>query len=93
MGLLPAEISTDPDDCKLMTQELSMAIHCLLAKSRTALMVVQPEDLLLMHEQVNLPGTTNQYPNWQRKLNRNGADWMTDVSAVKLFDKIRSMRS
>jgi (1->4)-alpha-D-glucan 1-alpha-D-glucosylmutase len=92
-GLLPATISPDPEQCKLMTEELSIAVHCLLAKSRAALMVVQPEDLLLMHDQVNLPGTTNQYPNWQRKLNRNSGDWMADAGVVRLFEKIRSLRT
>jgi 4-alpha-glucanotransferase len=31
-------------------------------------MSVQAEDLLLMCEPVNLPGTSEEHPNWQRKL-------------------------
>ena len=91
--LLPEGMSRDPEQCKLMTPELSSAIHCLLAKSRSALMVVQPEDLLLMRDQVNLPGTTNQYPNWQRKLSRNCDDWVSNDEVRALFDKIRTLRS
>jgi len=30
--------------------------------------VAQIEDLLGVVEQVNLPGTVDQYPNWRRKL-------------------------
>ena len=92
-GLLPEAISLDPAQCIEMTAELSAAVHCMLAKSQAALMVVQPEDLLLMHEQVNLPGTTNQYANWQRKLNQNTETWIANPDVVKLFDRIRSHRS
>ncbi|MBN1378065.1 MAG: 4-alpha-glucanotransferase [Gammaproteobacteria bacterium] len=92
-GLLPESVGSDPNQCKLMTVELSAAVHCLLAKSRAALMVVQPEDVLLMRNQVNLPGTANQYPNWQRKLTKNSADWIMDVEAARLFEKIRTYRS
>jgi (1->4)-alpha-D-glucan 1-alpha-D-glucosylmutase len=91
--LLPEGYSCHPEDCEQMTKELSAAVHCLLAKSRAAIMVVQPEDLMLMHEQVNLPGTTDQYPNWQRKLTQNTADWMSDFDTLRLFDRIRGLRS
>jgi (1->4)-alpha-D-glucan 1-alpha-D-glucosylmutase len=32
------------------------------------LFVVQPEDVFGVREQVNLPGTTFEHPNWRRKL-------------------------
>ncbi len=91
--LLPESIVSDPEQCKQMTAELSAAVHCLLAKSQAALMVVQPEDLLLMQEQVNLPGTTNQYANWQRKLTKNTEEWMESSEVKDLFGKIKLHRS
>lgn len=91
-GLLPESCTLDPEQNTQMTMELSAAVHCLLARSQAALMVVQPEDLLLMREQVNLPGTTTQYPNWQRKLSKDVDEWMTDSSIRQLFDKIKSWR-
>ena len=39
-----------------------------LGAAPSALMTLQLEDVLLELEQANLPGTTDQHPNWQRKL-------------------------
>jgi 4-alpha-glucanotransferase len=39
-----------------------------LARSATALVALQIEDLLGMTEPVNVPGTDREYPNWQRKV-------------------------
>jgi 4-alpha-glucanotransferase len=45
-----------------------VAAHALLAKTASRLVAVQLEDLAGMKEQANLPGTTNEHPNWRRKL-------------------------
>ena len=39
-----------------------------LARSNSALVAIQIEDLLGMIDPVNVPGTDREYPNWQRKL-------------------------
>lgn len=39
-----------------------------LAASPARLVMVSAEDMLDMVEQVNIPGTTDQHPNWRRKL-------------------------
>ncbi len=39
-----------------------------LSKTKCKYLLLYPEDLLLIEEQTNLPGTTTEYPNWQRKL-------------------------
>jgi (1->4)-alpha-D-glucan 1-alpha-D-glucosylmutase len=44
------------------------SIYRYLARTPGELLMVQPEDLLGVREQMNLPGTTNEYPNWRRKL-------------------------
>ena len=44
------------------------AIHAFLAAAPSAIMMVQFEDALGVCDQVNLPGTTAEQPNWQRKL-------------------------
>jgi len=51
------------------TPALAQALHLYLARSSAALGAVQIEDLLGMTEPVNVPGTSHEYPNWQRKLN------------------------
>jgi 4-alpha-glucanotransferase len=39
-----------------------------LADTRSRLLVVSMEDVLGLKDQVNLPGTTNEHPNWRRRL-------------------------
>lgn len=61
--LEPAEVRTDaPFD-----EHLAEAAHAFLAQTSSGLAVVQLDDLLQETEQVNLPGTADQYPNWRRK--------------------------
>jgi 4-alpha-glucanotransferase len=48
--------------------ELGDAILSYLARSRARLMLIQCEDIVDETEQANLPGTTNQHPNWRRRL-------------------------
>lgn len=63
-GLLPAG---DADDVP-MSSALALAVHRYLASCGSGLMVVQLEDILDVADQVNLPGTTTEQPNWRRKL-------------------------
>jgi 4-alpha-glucanotransferase len=39
-----------------------------LARTASALVVVQAEDLIGMPDPVNVPGTNEEHPNWQRKM-------------------------
>jgi 4-alpha-glucanotransferase len=50
------------------TPELAQAMHLYLSRSAAALAALQLEDLLGMVEPVNVPGTSHEYPNWQRKM-------------------------
>ncbi|MEO8310084.1 MAG: malto-oligosyltrehalose synthase [Caldimonas sp.] len=52
----------------LMTPPLAETIQRTLATAPSAVMMVQLEDALGMAEQANLPGTTDEHPNWRRKL-------------------------
>lgn len=42
-------------------------IHATLAKSPAELVAVQLDDILLVEEAQNLPGTIDEHPNWQRR--------------------------
>jgi 4-alpha-glucanotransferase len=67
-GLLPDGTPLDPHAVKTLTAPLATALQAFLARTPSALLVVQPEDLFGMREQANLPGTVNEHPNWRRKL-------------------------
>lgn len=47
--------------------ELADAVHAFLARTRAGLAMVQLDDLTDERDQVNLPGTIDQHPNWRRK--------------------------
>ncbi|MER2494137.1 4-alpha-glucanotransferase [Catenovulum sediminis] len=73
-ALLDAELITPEAASKIdltspsMTLELSVAIQKFLASSCGFLFMIPLEDLLSLKEQVNIPGTTWQHPNWLRRL-------------------------
>ena len=67
-GLLPAGVDGDPQHTPSMTPALCAAAHRLLARSPALVVVAQLEDALGVVEQANLPGTTDEHPNWRRKL-------------------------
>jgi len=51
--------------------DLAHAIHLYLARSNAMLAAIQIEDLIGMADPVNVPGTDQEYPNWQRKLSES----------------------
>jgi 4-alpha-glucanotransferase len=51
-----------------MRQSFAATLLHGVSQCRSQLFVVQLEDLELLEEPVNVPGTSYQYPNWQRKL-------------------------
>ncbi|MFC6088706.1 4-alpha-glucanotransferase [Saccharothrix lopnurensis] len=58
--------------------DLVTAFHALLAKARSALVLTSPQDALGEIRQPNLPGTTDQYPNWRIPLPIALADLFED---------------
>jgi (1->4)-alpha-D-glucan 1-alpha-D-glucosylmutase len=75
-GLLPAGVGKDPAALPELPISVIAAIHAYLARSPAMLLVVQPEDLFGLGEQINVPGTLeDQHPNWQRKLPVPIEDW------------------
>jgi len=91
-GLLPAGVTVDPVSAPDMTPELARAIHVFLARSPPRVMMVQMEDVLEQSEQVNLPGTTSEYPNWRRKLPLDLEDWGADARVAALAEALRRER-
>ena len=69
------------DEKQLMTQRLQLngddytelvrKSHLFVAQQPAKLFAFQLEDLLLMETPVNIPGTSSEYANWQRKLSIN----------------------
>jgi 4-alpha-glucanotransferase len=88
-GLKPAQQATPLDP---FTAELAQAVHLYLARSATALVALQIEDLLGMTEPVNVPGTDKEYPNWQRKVTANIEDIAARADLAAWLEEIRAAR-
>src|SRR4029077_11054887 len=56
----------------------SGSAHAYIARTPCKLALVQPEDMLEVVEQANLPGTVDQHPNWRRKLPLALEGWPSD---------------
>ncbi|MCC7410902.1 MAG: malto-oligosyltrehalose synthase [Gammaproteobacteria bacterium] len=66
--LLPEGAGPDPAAVPAMTTALAAAVHAYLARTPARIMLMQLEDVLGQDIQVNLPGTTDERPNWRRRL-------------------------
>ncbi len=66
-GFLPAHPPRWAADVPELTGDLHYAIVGFLASTPSALMLLSEEDLMKQMDQQNLPGTTEQYPNWRHK--------------------------
>jgi len=76
----------------IMNTELSIAVQKYLAASPSHLQLIPLEDVLEIPEQVNIPGTIDQHPNWLQKLPVSLEDfWETNsvVQIVKTMNKAR----
>ena len=52
----------------VLTEELHRAVLSFLVSTQAKLAVLNQEDLFREKEQLNLPGTVVEYPNWSRKM-------------------------
>jgi len=78
-GLLPSGTSVHPNATPEITPALMVAIHAYLARTQAQILVVQPEDILDILEQSNLPGSLDdQHANWRRRLPLDLEDWLED---------------
>ena len=62
------------------------------ASCASQLFVIQLEDLELMDAPVNVPGTSTEYSNWQRKLTKSLEDLFADEGVRMTLQKIAEKR-
>ncbi|MGL1956099.1 MAG: 4-alpha-glucanotransferase [Colwellia sp.] len=69
-----------------MNTELSIAVQKYMAQAPSHIQLIPLEDALEVVEQVNIPGTVDEHPNWRQKLPVTMEDfWQTD--SVKAISK------
>ncbi|MBU0674479.1 MAG: malto-oligosyltrehalose synthase [Proteobacteria bacterium] len=91
-GLLPEGAGLDPAAYPRMRPELALAVHAFLARTSSKLFLFQMEDVLGQTEQINLPGTVDEYPNWQRKLVLDLEEWPNTEQITLHVEAIRRQR-
>ncbi|HET7547165.1 MAG TPA: malto-oligosyltrehalose synthase, partial [Usitatibacter sp.] len=75
-----------------LTDELAVAVQAFAARTPSAVMVVQMEDVLEVAGQANLPGTVDQHPNWRRKLPLPVEAWPRDPRVRRLTRTLAAIR-
>ncbi|CDG22796.1 4-alpha-glucanotransferase [Xenorhabdus poinarii G6] len=75
-----------------MSDAINHSIHRYIAHSACALLGLQPEDWLDMERPVNIPGTTEEYPNWRRKLTTTLEAMFADAHINQLLQAIEECR-
>ncbi|MCK5932524.1 MAG: 4-alpha-glucanotransferase [Fulvimarina manganoxydans] len=69
-----------------MSSDLAEAVHRFVARTDSLLLTVQLEDMIGSKRQPNLPGTTDQYPNWRIRQD-------VSLEAVATHEGFRAMAS
>ncbi len=75
------------------SDELARAIQLYLARSAAALAVLQIEDLIGMTDPVNVPGTSTEHANWQRKITDGIEDVFEDEAIAQFLEDVQFARS
>ncbi len=96
-GLLPPEFSDNQyDHFPTAPDSLAIAAHKYLSLTPSKLQLFQMEDLLKQEAQMNMPGTVNEHPNWQRKLSASLEmleNSQHDGSQPLLWETLSAMRA
>ena len=84
-GLLPPELAPvmrgDAEAPVALPASVAVALHRFIARTPSRLVAVSADDLVGALDQVNIPGTVNEHPNWRRKLGVT----IEDIAAHPLF--------
>jgi 4-alpha-glucanotransferase len=75
-----------------MNNELSVAVQKYLARSPSHIQLIPMEDVLEIVEQVNIPGTIDQHPNWLQKLPILLEDFNEINSVIKITQAMNKAR-
>ncbi|PCJ45928.1 MAG: 4-alpha-glucanotransferase [Gammaproteobacteria bacterium] len=80
----------------IMNQELATAVHHFLAKAPSRIQLIPMEDALGMEQQVNIPGTIDEHPNWLQRLSYDMDEiWQQDAmkNLIQVMQQERSKKS
>lgn len=73
--------------------QIVVALHALLARTRCRLALVSPYDMVGEPRQPNLPGTIDEYPNWRLPLPLGLEELRSDPQVRAVTDAVRLYRA
>lgn len=76
----------------IMSSQLSIAVQKYLAEAPSYIQLIPLEDALECNEQVNIPGTIDEHPNWLQKLPCSIEDFFETDSVKKIVSTMRKVR-
>jgi 4-alpha-glucanotransferase len=91
VALMRAEGLLDGEDDPSV-ERLVVAMHELLARSRSRLVLVSPYDVIGEVRQPNLPGTVDEYPNWRLPLPESLEELRADPRVARVVEALRRGR-
>ena len=85
------------DRDSLVSLPLSMPLLAAIvdcgAKMASQIYVLQLDDLALIDEPVNVPGTSTEYRNWQRKIGISVNDLFSNKEIIKMLKNVSAIRN
>jgi (1->4)-alpha-D-glucan 1-alpha-D-glucosylmutase len=90
--LISADAGEGPTVPERMDSTLARAIHLFLAAARARILSIQLDDFLGELDQINMPGTVHEYPNWRRKLSRDLEDPEMIRGLLAFAERLRVVR-
>ena len=72
--------------------DMTLAAHEFLARGGSALALIQVDDLLQEIDQLNVPGTDREYPNWRRRHSRPIGDLARSPVSHAILERMRASR-
>lgn len=95
-NLLPEGFAPDPSPGAELSpaerEELAVAAHRYLARTPSALLLVNLDDLLGEVEMQNLPGTLDEHPNWRRRASSPWETWKESRRVNRLLEAVEGER-
>ncbi len=78
-----------PDGGSDSEEDVTVAMHALLARSPCRLLLASPYDAVGELRQPNLPGTVDEYPNWRMPLSMTLEELQRDPRVRRVVDALR----
>ncbi len=89
---LPEGVSHDHVP-QIFNRELMEHMSYYLARSQVQVANIQLEDCMLVDTPVNVPGTSDEYPNWRRRLTVSLENFFRDDTNVRFFANLVGCRN